>query len=260
MISENIKTILKKIIYKSPSIFRRIFIRKKIAFGERYWYMNQIAFLCVDYKESDLNINLEEVNFLPFKNVKQIFTSHMLEHVSNEMGINFLNQCYSILNKNGIIRIEVPDVEILINDYKGERKFINSVQIQNKKSLVDKYNFDNIYSEPHMALSSYLSLYIDPRGFHVPVRTQKLEFEDKINNLSTSDFCDWLISLQTNRQKATHGHINWFNYDKIKTMLKDIGFSKVERVSSGITSNNFDLTMDRGGERGEYSLILEAVK
>ena len=257
---QNIKILLKKILFKFPSIYRRIFIKSKIAFGERYWYMFQKNFLCVDHKESDFNINLEVNNKLPFKNVEQIFTSHMLEHITNEMGIKFLNQCYDILQKNGVIRIEVPDVEILINDYKGKKRFIKSVQNQNKKTLVDKYNFDEIYAEPHLALSSYLSLYIDPRGFHVPVKTEKKEFDNNLNLLSTDEFCEWLISLQTTKQKETHGHINWFNYNKIHDILKEIGFSKIERVYSGKTNNNFDLLMERSGERGEYSLILEAVK
>ncbi len=150
MFSDSFKEFVKKIVFKVPSLLRKGFIRSKIAFGERYWYKNQMHFLCVDHADADININLETVKEMPFRNVQQIYSSHMLEHISSDMGLSFLKQCYAMLGNNGTLRIEVPDVDILIKDYKGPRKFINPVKEQNKKSLVDHYKFDKVYGEAHM--------------------------------------------------------------------------------------------------------------
>jgi hypothetical protein len=260
MIPNKIKPFLKKIIFLLPSIYRRLFIKNKLAFGERYWYKYQLNFLCIDHEQGDLNINLENDNRINFKNVEQIYTSHMLEHISEEKGLIFLKSCLNILGKNGVIRIEVPDVDILIKDYLDSRKFTKSAQAQNEKLLIKKYGFDKSYSSPHVSFSGYISCYVDDRDFHAPILTDEKLFNDKLNSLSTAEFCDWLISIQNKNQLKTHGHINWFNFDKLKSILTELGFTKIDRLSIGESNNNFDLSLERPGERSLYSLIVEARK
>lgn len=55
----------------------------------------------------------------PFNNdsVDIIYSSHTLEHFTKEQGYFILNECYRVLKKDGILRVVVPDLKIIITDY-----------------------------------------------------------------------------------------------------------------------------------------------
>jgi predicted SAM-dependent methyltransferase len=55
----------------------------------------------------------------PWENesVDVIYTSHTLEHFTREDGKQFLKESFRVLKKNGIIRIVVPDLKAIVNDY-----------------------------------------------------------------------------------------------------------------------------------------------
>ncbi len=56
---------------------------------------------------------------LPFKNneVDWIYTSHLLEHLTPEKANLVINECRRVLVEGGIIRILVPDLRLLVDDY-----------------------------------------------------------------------------------------------------------------------------------------------
>lgn len=49
--------------------------------------------------------------------VDVVYHSHVLEHFSKDDGFYFVQECYRVLNKNGIIRIAVPDLETIVKEY-----------------------------------------------------------------------------------------------------------------------------------------------
>ena len=46
-----------------------------------------------------------------------VYSSHMLEHLSREDGRRFLRQCHRVLRVGGIIRLVVPDLRHVVNEY-----------------------------------------------------------------------------------------------------------------------------------------------
>lgn len=68
---------------------------------------------------------------MPFDDntVDYIVTSHMLEHLSKDESIFFLQECARVLKIDGVVRIIVPDAEKLINLYQ-----------QNKLGMFDEIN------------------------------------------------------------------------------------------------------------------------
>ena len=56
---------------------------------------------------------------LPFKNnsIECIYTCHMFEHLSQTGATKFLNETHRILEKEGILRINIPDIRILVDRY-----------------------------------------------------------------------------------------------------------------------------------------------
>lgn len=82
---------------------------------------------------------------LPFNNlsVETIYTSHMIEHLHRTDAICFLKEAYRILKYEGILRISVPDLKIIINDYninKDANKFMERLLVEAPKikSFKDK--------------------------------------------------------------------------------------------------------------------------
>ncbi len=59
------------------------------------------------------------LNGIPIKDdsVDVVYHSHVLEHFSKEDGYHFIRECFRVLNKDGIIRIAVPDLEIIVKEY-----------------------------------------------------------------------------------------------------------------------------------------------
>lgn len=68
---------------------------------------------------------------LPFpdNSVDFIYTSHFLEHNEKYKALRILKDCYKTLKKGGVIRVVVPDLEILAKKYvEKDEEFFASVE------------------------------------------------------------------------------------------------------------------------------------
>ena len=56
---------------------------------------------------------------IPFKesSFNVVYHSHVLEHFSKTDAEILIKECYRVLEKNGILRIAVPDLEGIIREY-----------------------------------------------------------------------------------------------------------------------------------------------
>jgi predicted SAM-dependent methyltransferase len=78
-----------------------------------------------DWVNIDINadgsdvINFDIKKGLPFENKEfdAVYSSHMLEHLSQSDGISFLREMYRVLKPGGVIRIVVPDLEAICRKY-----------------------------------------------------------------------------------------------------------------------------------------------
>ncbi|MBF9022622.1 methyltransferase domain-containing protein [Rhodobacterales bacterium FZCC0069] len=65
----------------------------------------------IHFADASKSIPLED------SSVDCIYTSHMIEHLSQEGARNFLNEAIRVLKVGGIVRIAVPDLRIAVNEY-----------------------------------------------------------------------------------------------------------------------------------------------
>jgi predicted SAM-dependent methyltransferase len=70
-----------------------------------------------------------------------VYHSHVLEHFSKDDGFRFMEECYRVLNKNGIIRIAVPDLEIIAKEY------IRNLELALEGNVEAKSNYEWIKLE-----------------------------------------------------------------------------------------------------------------
>jgi len=104
---------------------------------------------------------------LPFTDneVDYIYSSHMLEHLSRNKADFVLKECYRVLKSGGVLRLVLPDLRLLIEEYLKNKqagdataadKFIESLNLsdnENPKRLINRvlsqghqwvYDFDSI--------------------------------------------------------------------------------------------------------------------
>jgi predicted SAM-dependent methyltransferase len=74
--------------------------------------------------DSPYVIRYNLLNGLPFEDEKfdVVYHSQVLEHFTKDDATVFLKECYRVLKPNGIIRIVVPDLENIVDEYK---KYLN---------------------------------------------------------------------------------------------------------------------------------------
>jgi len=73
-----------------------------------------------DYAQAySYNFQKLDARKLPFpdNNFDYIVASHFLEHLTADEGIIFLQECHRVLKREGVLRLAVPDAELLIKRY-----------------------------------------------------------------------------------------------------------------------------------------------
>lgn len=98
----------------------------------------------VDFKSnSDNVIECNLLNGIPFQDCKfeVVYHSHVLEHFTKSEGRKFIEECYRVLKKNGIIRIAVPDLEQIVREY------LTNLELALSGNQQSKYNYDWIMLE-----------------------------------------------------------------------------------------------------------------
>jgi len=102
-----------------------------------------------DWINIDFFSNSEQVKVhnlldgIPINNncVDVVYHSHVLEHFSKDDGFHFMEECYRVLNRNGIIRIAVPDLEMIAKEY------ILNLQLAMEGNVEAKHNYEWIKLE-----------------------------------------------------------------------------------------------------------------
>ncbi len=230
-----------------------------LAIGEQNRYAIAPDWITVDLFDADFSHDFKTLAPLPFheESMELVYTSHMIEHLPENSCQHFFNESYRLLKQGGVLRIEAPDAEKIILEYKRNNDdfFFN---LLNKE---EKSQFGRVLNT-HDVFMGLLSCYIE-QGKHLSVRASKEVIDDKLNSLSFGEFTDWCVSLQTPLQRESGGHINPIYFDKIKKMLCQANFSGIKSVSVGCSEHKLmdkKLSGIERSHRASYSFYVEAIK
>jgi ubiquinone/menaquinone biosynthesis C-methylase UbiE len=53
----------------------------------------------------------------PDSSADVVYSSHTLEHFSKEEGLAFLEECHRVLKRDGVLRLVVPDLRVIVTEY-----------------------------------------------------------------------------------------------------------------------------------------------
>lgn len=231
---------------------------------------------------------------LPFRNdsLEVIYSSHVLEHLREEEAIRLLQECFRTLKKGGILRIVIPDLEDIIDEYLRLRKSLSEDPSNEIIALKYKWILLEMFDQPSRNYTGgqmkefiqsdgvKIEEYIKNRlgsiadelfetGRKVPMANGKENFsflkiiKRLINKIRLSDREKELIATGKFRES---GEVHFWMYDKvsIKRLLTGMNFSSVSFMTA-ITSNikdwefyNLDIVNNKILHRS--SIFVEAVK
>lgn len=181
---------------------------------------------------------------IPFKNnsVKNIYISHVIEHLETKHFLKLLKDCYRVLKKNNVLRVACPDSKFLFNvsQFKNNYWLWRKASIENKKTHTAKYNNLKQYDFLIRELAT-------PKSKFYKNRIDNLVLDSKnIEKLNYKMLIKALEKGLYTRKDFSNNHINSFDFEKLYKLGKKIGFSQIVEskhtgsVSETMQNRNFD--------------------
>lgn len=92
-------------------------------------------------------------------NVDFIFCSHMVEHLPYRVAEHFMKECCRVLKPGGLMRIAVPDLDIIVRLYKENRlKELDKINEPCSRAKYDTERFWEILTAGHHATYDFTSM------------------------------------------------------------------------------------------------------
>ncbi len=215
-----------------------------------------------------ISLDLLDLKAFPIESnsAKVIYTSHTMEHITNEAVQKTLSESYRVLVEGGILRIVVPDARVNFEAYKkrdcDQFNWINLLNLpHNMKKLgirkpFNKTNLEEIFL---WTIAGSVCEAINEDCEKLSMKEIKKAFKE----MKLEDALDFFTSkcVLEIHKKRPEFHMNWFTEEKLKGMLKKAGFEVVYKSQylqskSPVLRNKyyFDQTLP------EQSLYMEAKK
>jgi len=222
--------------------------------------------VCIE--NADLIVDLETEYSFKRDDVIFAYSGHTIEHLSDDAVRRLFKNLASSMRSGGVIRVECPDLDLLLDDYKcvhdTDRKvtkqMLESVGHWNMPKVSDG-GVKEVYAQEHIKILAGIVSYFDRKyNAAVPPVCSIEEFNEKISTLSNAEFGDWAVSLLTpEKLRDSYLHRNWFNFAKLQKFLTGAGFSGVVRCGPRNTHYGFKMNINRT-HRAWCSIFVEAIK
>ena len=205
---------------------------------------------CIDY-----NFDLMRKEKLPFEDnsVKLFYSEHTFEHITDEAVQHTLNEMYRCLEKGGGLRIVVPDIDLAYQAYANRNIGFFHLLWKENEHLKVETRIEKLFLR-------YFARYLENT-----VNFKKMR--QNFSRMSKSKFLDFyskrvekMLEINPSLQMKFPGyHMNWFDYEKLKRMLRQAGFADVYK--SNVHGSNFqEMTGKQFDTRPSWSLHVEAIK
>ena len=234
------------------SVLRKRFVDRSerlfVNIGAGLWYAptwKNLDFLGKWYSRHrlliDYSYDLAQSSRMPFEDesVDLFYSEHVFEHLTDECCAKAFAELFRSLAPSGGIRIVVPDADLLYD----------------KLMQKDDLFFKRIIGNRRVGLTeAFLILVAHPRK-----RIDERIFQDDLRSLARREFLNKYTQGLSYDYARAGEHINWFNFEKLKKMLREAGFAVVER-STEQQSRFPDARGPLFDTRPSYSLHVDALK
>lgn len=186
------------------------------------------------YKENRFHIDFDLLSLkeIPIKrnSAEIVYSSHTIEHITDEAAQNMFNESFKILKEGGILRLTAPNIDLDYRAYKdndknyfywkdnyslpGEVRRVGLKKPMNEGSIGDIFlahfvsGVSSLYSEDSIDNEELKAIF------------SEMEYEDALN------CCTSKCSIEVQRKSPGY-HMNWWNKNKLFRMLKKAGFNDI---------------------------------
>ena len=225
---------------------------------------------------------------IPLENetVDFLYNSHILEHFSKESAKKLLNECYRVLKPGGIIRVVIPDLKSLAEEYLkafNEHKLNPSdyneanynwfvielidqlVRDESGGEMLKYWTKENILNSDTLE-NRIGNVFKKFSGLKLNSYSTPITFKDKIKNKVLNLLgLDWIDYQKLKFYKIGERHKWMYDEISLSILLKNLGFTSI-KVQNGNTSyfsewsNYSSLDIEGNKLRKPDSLIVEAIK
>jgi predicted SAM-dependent methyltransferase len=231
------------------------------------WYENYQQY----FVETGINFDLFSLGKLPLNSdsAECFYSSHTLEHISDDAALNILKESYRILKNGGFIRLTMPDIDLAYSALL--RNDINWWYWREDYSLVE--NYKRIKHRGPMNDFSIYQLFVDHIGSTASMLPDDLaganiritddEVKYYIADKHPEELFDFIVSkCDLIKQEQNPGyHINWWNRRKLEDFLSRAGFTNIKFNGFGQSENPIFRNVELfDNTHPKQSIYVEAVK
>jgi predicted SAM-dependent methyltransferase len=155
--------------------------------------------------------------------INLFYTSHLIEHLSDPDVEFMFNEVFRMLKKKGFFRITCPDMELQYLAYKNkDLDFWTNLHPWGRHSSIEGSSLE------HRFVQHFATCLCDKDRFK-DLFIKKEEIIELFKSHKMNDFFNIITSKIPKGMNSLfpEGHINWFTFDKLSSMLKKVGFSSV---------------------------------
>lgn len=173
---------------------------------------------------------------LPDNTAKIMYTSHTIEHVTDEAVQNLFNEVYRCLEQGGIFRITCPDSELnLLALLRSDEHWFDWDYFYNQPGT-----YENIFYMPpaEMPLEerwiSMQASQLAPNS-KAPGKTKfsSAEIKEILSQKSFTEIFDYFASFCNFEETWPENHISWWTHSKIIKFLENANFKTIYRSGYG---------------------------
>jgi predicted SAM-dependent methyltransferase len=243
----------------------------------------------VSYSPKVQVVNLTKGIPFPDNSFDVVYHSQVLEHIPKEKAEDFIRECYRVLKPNGVMRVVVPDLENIVDEYK---RLLNE-NLENPTDL-SKANYEWIMLEmydqsvrhysgglmakfirqPNLVNEKYITERIgyvgsNLRNSNVKIALSSVPMFRKAVRYVLHKIKTKLMLWSTAKEIGTFrlgGEIHMWMYDRysLSQLLKSCGFIDIVKknpIESDIPNwSKYELDVKNGIVYDPASLFMEAKK
>lgn len=239
------------------------------SFYHPYW--TNVDFYNNWYKHEQENIgihfDLMQCGPLPIQSdsAEIVYTSHVIEHVTDQAIRNLFNEAYRILKKDGVFRVTAPDVNLWYRAFINNDRYLfqDSIEFYSDPLVMEELEINSMReADLGSIFQYYFSATTSPlTKYNLTKKFSDEELHSLFHEKTYEDALDYICSFSKFDPTKAGYHINWVNADKVKKMLERAGFTSVMVSAYGQSVNPvlrnlsfFDNTVP------EWSFYVEAIK
>lgn len=168
-----------------------------------------------------------------------VYSSHTVEHINNTAAQNMFDEAFRILKPNGHLRITTPNIDLEYRAFnENDRHYFYWIDLYSNPQEWKRVNYNKPLSEASIEqifLTHFASSVSTLHNDGAPNRIDDDELNTLFGKLHYEDALDYCISkcpLEI-QKKYPGNHMNWWNFNKMSSMLNKAGFTKVYLSAHG---------------------------